>query len=147
MRIGRGKRDYHRARDFPRRSRQRIQAKATKSKKRRDSLIVTELPFQVNKAAWIEKIAELVNAGRIEGIADLRDESDREGMRVVIEIKRDSQPSDVLEQLYRQTALQSNFGAIMLAIVEGQPRQLSLRQLLGGIPQISRSHPHSPVCQ
>jgi DNA gyrase subunit A len=107
-----------------------VQAKVTKSKKRRDSLIVTELPFQVNKAAWIEKIAELVNAGKIDGIADLRDESDREGMRVVIEIKRDSEPSNVLEQLYRQTALQSNFGAIMLAIVEGQPRQLSLRQLL-----------------
>ncbi len=107
-----------------------VQAKLTKSKKRRDSLIVTELPFQVNKAAWIEKIAELVNAGKIDGIADLRDESDREGMRVVIEIKRDSEPSHILDQLYRQTALQSNFGAIMLAIVEGQPRQLSLRQLL-----------------
>jgi DNA gyrase subunit A len=107
-----------------------IQAKLTKSKKRRDSLIVTELPYQVNKAAWIEKIAELVNAGKIDGIADLRDESDREGMRVVIEIKRDAEPTNVLEQLYRQTALQSNFGAIMLAIVEGQPRQLSLRQLL-----------------
>jgi DNA gyrase subunit A len=107
-----------------------VQAKLTKSKKRRDSLIVTELPFQVNKAAWIEKIAELVNAGKIDGIADLRDESDREGMRVVIEIKRDGEPSHVLDQLYRQTALQSNFGAIMLAIVEGQPRQLSLRQLL-----------------
>lgn len=107
-----------------------IQAKVTKSKKRRDSLIITELPFQVNKAAWIEKIAELVNAGKIEGIADLRDESDREGMRVVIEIKRDSEPTNVLEQLYRQTALQTNFGAIMLAIVEGQPRQLNLRQLL-----------------
>jgi DNA gyrase subunit A len=105
-------------------------AKLTKSKKRRDSLIVTELPFQINKAAWIEKIAELVNAGKIEGIADLRDESDRDGMRVVIEIKRDSEPSTVLDQLYRQTALQSNFGAIMLAIVDGQPRQLSLRQLL-----------------
>jgi DNA gyrase subunit A len=105
-------------------------AKLTKSKKRRDSLIVTELPFQVNKAAWIEKIAELVNAGKIDGIADLRDESDRDGMRVVIEIKRDAEPSNVLDQLYRQTALQSNFGAIMLAIVEGQPRQLSLRQLL-----------------
>jgi DNA gyrase subunit A len=105
-------------------------AKLTKSKKRRDSLIVTELPFQVNKAAWIEKIAELVNAGKIDGIADLRDESDRDGMRVAIEIKRDAEPSNVLDQLYRQTALQSNFGAIMLAIVEGQPRQLSLRQLL-----------------
>ena len=107
-----------------------IQAKITKSKKRRDSLIITELPFQVNKAAWIEKVAELVNAGKIDGIADLRDESDRDGMRVVIEIKRDSEPSHVLDQLYRQTALQSNFGAILLAIVEGQPRQLSLRQLL-----------------
>jgi DNA gyrase subunit A len=107
-----------------------VQAKLTKSKKRRDALIVTELPYQVNKAAWIEKMADLVNAGKIEGIADLRDESDREGMRVVIEIKRDAQATNVLEQLYRQTALQSNFGAIMLAIVEGQPRQLSLRQLL-----------------
>jgi DNA gyrase subunit A len=105
-------------------------AKLTKSKKRRDSLIITELPFQVNKAAWIEKVAELVNAGKIDGIADLRDESDRDGMRVVIEIKRDSEPTNVLEQLYRQTALQSNFGAILLAIVEGQPRQLTLRQLL-----------------
>jgi DNA gyrase subunit A len=105
-------------------------AKLTKSKKRRDSLIVTELPFQVNKAAWIEKVAEFVNAGKIDGIADLRDESDRDGMRVVIEIKRDAEPSNVLEQLYRQTALQSNFGATLLAIVEGQPRQLTLRQLL-----------------
>ncbi len=106
------------------------QAKLVKSKKRRDALIVTELPFQVNKAAWIEKVAELVNAGKIDGIADLRDESDRDGMRVVIEIKRDSQPAHVLEQLYRQTALQSNFGATLLAIVDGQPRQLTLRQLL-----------------
>jgi DNA gyrase subunit A len=105
-------------------------AKLTKSKKRRDSLIVTELPFQINKAAWIEKVAELVNAGRIDGIADLRDESDRDGMRVVIEIKRDAEPSNVLEQLYRLTALQSNFGATLLAIVDGQPRQLTLRQLL-----------------
>ncbi len=106
------------------------QAKLIKSKKRRDSLIVTELPYQVNKAAWIERIAELVNGGKIDGIADLRDESDREGMRVVIEIKRDTDPANVLEQLYRQTALQSNFGATLLAIVEGQPRQLTLRQLL-----------------
>jgi DNA gyrase subunit A len=106
------------------------QAKLIKSKKRRDSLIITELPYQVNKAAWIEKIAELVNAGKIDGIADLRDESDRQGMRVVIEIKRDSQPEHILQQLYRQTALQSNFGAILLAIVDGQPRQLTLRQLL-----------------
>ncbi len=108
-------------------------ATATKSKRsrqRRIPLVVTELPFQVNKAAWIEKVAELVNNGKIEGIADLRDESDREGMRVVIEIKRDTNPNTVLDQLYRQTALQSNFGAILLALVDGQPRQLTLRQML-----------------
>ncbi len=97
---------------------------------RRTAIVVTELPYQVNKAGWIEKVADLVNQGRIDGIADLRDESDREGMRVVVELKRDAQPHDVLEQLYKQTALSCNFGAIMLALVDGQPRQLSLRQLL-----------------
>lgn len=96
----------------------------------RQAIVVTELPYQVNKAGWIEKVAELVNQGKIEGIADLRDESDREGMRVVIELKRDFQPQDVLNQLYKQTALSSNFGTIMLALVDGQPRQLPLRQLL-----------------
>ncbi|WP_414753825.1 DNA topoisomerase (ATP-hydrolyzing) subunit A [Anabaena sp. CCY 9910] len=98
--------------------------------KRRMAIIVTELPYQVNKAGWIEKVAELVNQGRLQGISDLRDESDREGMRVVIELKRDTNPQEVLQHLYHQTALQTNFGAILLAIVEGQPRQLSLRQLL-----------------
>lgn len=97
---------------------------------KRQAIVVTELPYQVNKAGWIEKMAELVNHGRLEGIADLRDESDREGMRVVIELKRDIQASDVLKQLYKQTALESNFGTIMLALVDGQPRQLTLRQLL-----------------
>jgi DNA gyrase subunit A len=98
--------------------------------KRRTAIIITELPYQVNKAAWIEKVAELVNQGRLQGISDLRDESDREGMRVVIELKRDTNEQDVLRHLYHQTALQTNFGAILLAIVDGQPRQLSLRQLL-----------------
>ena len=97
---------------------------------KRQAIVVTELPYQVNKAGWIEKVAELVNQGRIEGIADLRDESDREGMRVVIELKRDIQVQDVLKQLYKQTALLSNFGTIMLALVDGQPRELTLRQLL-----------------
>ncbi|MBR8837597.1 MAG: DNA topoisomerase 4 subunit A [Stigonema ocellatum SAG 48.90 = DSM 106950] len=101
-----------------------------RSSKRRTAIIVTELPYQVNKAGWIEKVAELVNQGRLLGIADLRDESDREGMRVVIELKRDTNPQEVLQNLYHQTALQTNFGAILLAIVEGQPRQLTLRQLL-----------------
>jgi DNA gyrase subunit A len=106
------------------------QVRQIKSRKRRDALIVTELPFQVNKAGLIERIAELVNNGKIEGIADLRDESDREGMRVVIEIKRDSDAQKVLACLYKQTALQSNFGAIFLALVDSLPRQLSLRQVL-----------------
>ncbi|MEG4285415.1 DNA topoisomerase 4 subunit A [Microcoleus sp. A006_D1] len=94
------------------------------------AIIVTEFPFQVNKAAWIEKVAELVNAGRLDGISDLRDESDREGIRVVIELKREFTPEAVLARLYQQTDLQTNFGAILLAIVNGQPRQLTLRQLL-----------------
>ncbi|MEG3901538.1 DNA topoisomerase 4 subunit A [Microcoleus sp. B4-C5] len=94
------------------------------------AIVVTEFPFQVNKAAWIEKVAELVNAGRLDGISDLRDESDREGIRVVIELKREFTPEAVLARLYQQTDLQTNFGAILLAIVNGQPRQLTLRQLL-----------------
>ncbi|BAZ70504.1 MAG: DNA gyrase subunit A [Pelatocladus maniniholoensis HA4357-MV3] len=98
--------------------------------KRRTAIVVTELPFQVNKAGWIEKVADLVNQGRLQGISDIRDESDREGMRVVIELKRDTNPQELLQQLYHQTALQTTFGAILLALVDGQPRQLSLRQLL-----------------
>lgn len=103
---------------------------ASRGTKRRTAIIITELPFQVNKAAWIEKVADLVNQGRLQGISDIRDESDREGIRVVIELKRDTNPQEVLGQMYHQTALQSNFGAIFLALVDGQPRQLSLRQLL-----------------
>lgn len=101
-------------------------------KRKRDinALVVTELPYQVNKAAWIEKIADLVNDGKIIGISDIRDESDRQGMRVVIELKRDAEPEKVLQVLYRKTALQSNFGAIMLSLVDSQPRQLSLKQIL-----------------
>ncbi len=101
-----------------------------KGSKRRTAIVVTELPFQVNKAGWIEKVAELVNQGRLQGIADIRDESDRDGMRVVIELKRDTNPHEVLGHLYHLSALQTNFGVILLALVDGQPRQLSLRQLL-----------------
>jgi DNA gyrase subunit A len=101
-----------------------------KRRKEKGAIIVTELPYQVNKAAWIEKVAELVNQGRIEGISDIRDESDRSGMRVVIELKKDIQPPKVLQKLYRLTALQSNFGAILLALVDNKPIQLSLRQIL-----------------
>ncbi|MGB6169960.1 MAG: DNA topoisomerase (ATP-hydrolyzing) subunit A [Geitlerinemataceae cyanobacterium] len=96
----------------------------------RPALIVTEFPFQVNKSGWIEKVADLVNQGRIEGISDIRDESDRTGIRVVVELKREANPQRILKQLYKQTPLQHNFGAIMLALVNGQPRQLSLREIL-----------------
>ncbi len=97
---------------------------------RRQAIVVRELPYQVNKAAWIEKVAELVNQGRIEGIADLRDESDRDGMRVVIELKRDTDPEQILEQLYRLSALQVTYGINLMALVANQPRQLSLKEML-----------------
>ncbi|KAM3094337.1 DNA gyrase subunit A [Phormidesmis sp. 146-35] len=101
-----------------------------RGKQKRTAIIISELPFQVNKAALIEKIAELVNQGKIDGIGDLRDESDRDGIRVVIELRRDATPQKVLNALHRQTALQSNFGVILLALSNGQPKQLTLRELL-----------------
>ncbi|MBW4605513.1 MAG: DNA topoisomerase (ATP-hydrolyzing) subunit A [Calothrix sp. FI2-JRJ7] len=96
----------------------------------REAIIVTELPYQTNKAALIEKIAELVNDKRIEGIADIRDESDRDGMRIVIELKRDAYPRVVLNNLYKQTPIQANFGANMLALVNGEPQILTIGQFL-----------------
>ena len=109
-----------------------IERISTGKKRRREkkAIVITELPYQVNKAGWIEKTADLVNQGRIEGISDIRDESDRSGMRVVIELKKDTTPQKVLHQLYRQTALQSNFGTIMLALVNNKPIQLPLRDAL-----------------
>jgi len=101
-----------------------------KGRHRRGAVVITELPYQLSKAGWIEKLAEQVNEGKIGGIADIRDESDREGMRVVVEVRRDANPESVLADLQRRTALQSNFGAILLALVQGQPQQLSLRELL-----------------
>jgi DNA gyrase subunit A len=101
-----------------------------KGKRSRQAIVVTELPYQVNKASWITKVAALVNQGRLEGISDIRDESDRDGMRVVIEVKREAQPHLILNELYKTTPLQTNFGALMLAIEDGQPRQLSLREIL-----------------
>ncbi len=93
-------------------------------------IIVTELPYQVNKARLVEKIAELVRDKSIEGITDLRDESDRNGMRVVIDLRRDSNPNVILNQLYKHTQLQDSFGVIMLALVDGQPRILNLKEIL-----------------
>jgi DNA gyrase subunit A len=96
----------------------------------REAIVITELPYQTNKAALIEKIAEMVNEKRLEGIADIRDESDRDGMRIVIELKRDAYPRVVLNNLYKQTPLQANFGANMLALVNSEPLVLTLKQFL-----------------
>ncbi|WP_414623110.1 DNA topoisomerase (ATP-hydrolyzing) subunit A [Calothrix sp. CCY 0018] len=96
----------------------------------KEAIIITELPYQTNKAALIEKIAELVNDKRIDGISDIRDESDRDGMRVVIELKRDAYPRVVLNNLYKLTPLQANFGANMLALVNAEPILLTLKRFL-----------------
>jgi DNA gyrase subunit A len=96
----------------------------------RDAIIITEIPFQVNKARLVERIAELINEKKLEGISDLRDESDRSGMRVVVELKRDAVPQVVLNKLYKMTPMQTSFGVINLAIVNGQPRVLNLKEML-----------------
>lgn len=97
----------------------------------RMAIVITEIPYQVNKAKLIERIAELINDKKIEGISDLRDESDREGMRIMIELKRDAIPDIVLNNLYKLTPMQQSFGVINLAIVNGQPRELNLVDTLG----------------
>jgi len=102
----------------------------TQKKTERQSIVVVEIPYQVNKARLVEKIAELVKEKKLEGISDLRDESDREGMRVVIELKKDENPTIILNHLYKQTQMQSSFGIIMLAIVNSRPRILSLRETI-----------------
>ena len=96
----------------------------------RQRIVVTELPYMVNKAKLIEKIAELVRDKRVEGISDLRDESDRTGMRVVIELKRDANANVVLNHLFKHTQLQDTFGVIMLALVNNEPMVLNLKQML-----------------
>ncbi len=101
-----------------------------KGKHKKKGIIITELPYQVNKAGWIEKLAELVNNGKVEGVADIRDESDRDGMRVVVELRRDVNAEKIQDILYQKTNLQSNFSATLLALVNGQPKQLSLKNLL-----------------
>ena len=99
-------------------------------RKDRDAIIVTELPYQVNKAVLMERIAELVRDKRVEGISDIRDESDRSGMRMVIELKRDASSEVVLNQLYRYSSLQQSFGVNMLALNDGRPVQMNLKELI-----------------
>lgn len=96
----------------------------------RSQIVVTEIPYMVNKARLIERIAELVKDKSIDGISEIRDESNREGMRIVIELKRDANPQITLNKLYKHTALQQNFSAIMIALVDGQPQLLNLREIL-----------------
>ena len=108
----------------------RAKAHSEPLKMGKNAIIVTELPYQVNKAAMIEKMAELVREKKLSEISDLRDESDRSGMRVVIELKRDAIPKVVLNKLYKHTAMQSTFGIISIALVDGVPRTLSLKDML-----------------
>jgi len=97
----------------------------------RSAIVVSELPYMVNKAALVERIAELVREKKLNGVSDLRDESDRSGMRIVIELRRDTNPQIVLNQLFKHSQMQTTFGAIMLALVDGVPRVLTLKQMLG----------------
>src|SRR5690606_37909295 len=102
----------------------------TDDKTNRETIIVHELPYQVNKARLIEKIAELVKEKKVEGISELRDESDKDGLRVVIEIKRGESGEVVLNNLYAQTQLETVFGINMVALVDGQPRLLNLKDMI-----------------
>src|SRR5437764_14508558 len=100
------------------------------NRKEREAIIITEIPYQVNKATMVERIGELVREKKIDGIAELRDESDRDGYRVVIELKRDAMPDIVLNQLYRFTALQWTFGANMVALDGARPLVMNLKDVL-----------------
>ncbi|MCX6175105.1 MAG: DNA gyrase subunit A [Ignavibacteriales bacterium] len=108
----------------------RAKANIETLKNDRENIIITEIPYQVNKATLIERIADLVREGKIDGISNIRDESDRDGMRIVIELKRDGQPALTLNQLFKHTAMQVTFGVIMLALVNGQPKVLTLQQMM-----------------
>ena len=108
----------------------RARANVETQKSGREHIVITELPYQVNKANLIEKIADLVRGGKINDISNIRDESDRDGMRVVIELKKDAQPAIVLNQLFVHTQMQTTFGVIMLALVKGVPRVLNLKEIL-----------------
>ncbi len=108
----------------------RAKAAIEQAGKERENIVITELPYQVNKARLIEHIAELVQNKKIQGIGDIRDESDRDGMRIVIEVKRDEEPQLILNHLYKHTQMQESFGMILLAIVAGQPRELGLIELI-----------------
>jgi DNA gyrase subunit A len=108
----------------------RAKANIETQKNNRENIVISELPYQVNKAGLIEKIADLIRAGKISDISNIRDESDRDGMRVVIELKRDAQPAVTLNQLFKHTQMQSTFGVILLALVNGIPKVLELQEMM-----------------
>jgi DNA gyrase subunit A len=108
----------------------RAKANIETLKNGRENIIITELPYQVNKANLIEKIADLVKEGKLEDISNIRDESDRDGMRIVIELKRDGQPAVILNNLFKHTQMQTTFGVIMLALVHGAPKVLNLKEIM-----------------
>ncbi|HOW58764.1 MAG TPA: DNA gyrase subunit A [Candidatus Omnitrophota bacterium] len=108
----------------------RAKAAVETGRSKKDAIIITEIPYQVNKTSLIESIVRLVEDKKIEGVSDLRDESDRDGMRIVIELKKDAIPQVILNNLYKHTQMQSSFGVIMLALVDGQPRVLTLKQMI-----------------
>src|SRR6478752_9634816 len=109
-----------------------------RGERERDAVVITEIPYQVNKARLIEKIAELVHEKRLDGISEIRDESNREGIRIVIELKRDAVPQVILNKLYKLTPMQSSFGIINIAIMDGQPRLLNLKQILEAFVEFRR---------
>ncbi len=110
--------------------RAKAQFEKAKSARTKDAIVITEIPYQVNKSSLIESIAGLVEDKKVEGIYDIRDESDREGMRVVVELKKDENEELILNQLYKHTQMQETFGVIMLALVDGEPRVLNLKEML-----------------
>ncbi|MCJ7508211.1 MAG: DNA gyrase subunit A, partial [candidate division Zixibacteria bacterium] len=119
----------------------RAKANIERQKSGKESIVITEIPYQINKSNLLERIAELVQNKEIEGISDLRDESDRDGMRVVIELKKEAPAEIVLNQLFKHTQMQTTFGIIMLALAKGEPKVLNLRQMLDGFLQ----HRHEVV--
>ena len=110
----------------------RIRAKAEVDEDRsgKETIVITEIPYLVNKTTLLEKMADLVREKRIEGISNIQDESDRDGLRIVVDLKRDAVGDVILNQLYKHTQLESTFAANMIAIVDGRPRQLNLKQML-----------------
>jgi DNA gyrase subunit A len=119
----------------------RARANVEINRQGKENIIISEIPYQVNKTNLIEKIAELVQSKKIEGISDLRDESDRDGMRIVIDLKRESDPKSILNFLYKHSQMQTTFGIIMLALVKGQPKILNLKEVL----QYYINHRHEVV--